>query len=156
VLPTEAEWEYACRAGTETAYSCGNEITPKHARYFSESQEEGTVEVASYPANPWGLYDMHGNVWEWCYDGVRTYDAAERVDPVGESSPGAPRVVRGGSWFDSARYARSAYRDADHPGIQGINLGFRCALVREPSGRKPSERSEGPDNATEERSGRSD
>ena len=95
-LPTEAQWEYACRAGTETAYAFGNKLSKTDANFDSK----GTVPVKSYRPNPWGLYDMHGNVWEWCEDwyGERLRGG---VDPRGESS-GVHRVLRGGSWNNFA------------------------------------------------------
>ena len=112
MLPTEAQWEYACRAGTTTPFSFGATITPEQVNYDgtipSRAARRGstgseTVPVASLPANPWGLYEMHGNVWEWCADGIRSYTAEAATDPVGPTDTGASRVVRGGSWSGNAR-----------------------------------------------------
>ena len=130
-LPTEAEWEYACRAGTTTRYSFGDEISLEQANYWREGAKTNeTTEVGDYPANPWGLYDMHGNVWEWCFDWYdgQYYAASGVVNPVGPEK-GLLRVLRGGSWNNDAQDARSAYRDIDVPGSRISNVGFRCAQV---------------------------
>ena len=95
-LPTEAEWEYACRAGTTTAYSFGDEITPKDANY-KDSKIGKLVAVGSYNPNAFGLYDMHGNVWEFCQDWDGVYSAGSVTDPKGPS-PSGYRVIRGGSF----------------------------------------------------------
>jgi hypothetical protein len=126
-LPTEAEWEYACRAGTATAYSFGNDFDPKRANNGGE-----TVAVRSLPPNPWGLYEMHGNVDEWCQDWFGDYSTGPVVDPQGPES-GEGRVLRGGSWFSVAQSLRSAYRDLNDPGDRIQNFGFRLALGPEPS-----------------------
>lgn len=154
VLPTEAEWEYACRAGTQTPCSFGDSITSSDARYY-ESEGSGTTGVASYAANAWGLYDMYGNVWEWCFDGKRQYEESMAVDPVGATDESASRVVRGGGWYDYAQYVRSASRYPVERGDRDNGLGFRCALVQDPAGRRSSEASEGPGVATEKQPGRS-
>ncbi len=151
-LPSEAQWEYACRAGTETAYSLGDEISPDKASYDSS---DGTVDVGTFSPNNWGLYDMHGNVWEWCQDGLRDYTAEPAIDPLGSTDEGVARAVRGGGWSVSARIVRSACRDAFGPAVRISLLGFRCALVQAESGSPPSERSAG-GVATEEQPGRSD
>jgi formylglycine-generating enzyme required for sulfatase activity len=122
-LPTEAEWEYACRAGTTTAYSTGASILSSQARYSSNSANA----VGSFAANPWGLYDMHGNVLEWCWDLYMGYGRADQKDPVGASS-GQYRVFRGGSWSCHALNLRSAYRRSRTPAARSNYLGFR--LVR--------------------------
>ena len=123
-LPTEAEWEHACRAGTDTPFSFGANITPEQVNYdgnhpYADGEkglyQEETVPVKSLPANPWGLYEMHGNVWEWCADGWQEHPGAEPVsDPYQETGSG--RVLRGGSWGDGGRGVRSACRYLDSPG----------------------------------------
>ena len=137
-LPTEAEWEYACRAGTETPFSFGATITPEQVNYDgnypyvdgAKGQYRKTTEpVKSLPANPWGLYEMHGNVWEWCADGRRDYTTDPVDDPTGRlAGDDQPRVVRGGSWLGNARLARSAYRDQHEPDYVYSTQGFRLCL----------------------------
>jgi formylglycine-generating enzyme required for sulfatase activity len=111
-LPTEAEWEYACRAGTTTAYSFGNEITPKDANYV-DSKIGKPIPVGSYKPNAFGLFDMHGNVWEWCEDWAEDWAGGcplEAVtDPVGPAT-GERRRLRGGSFCYEGSAARSANR----------------------------------------------
>ena len=127
-LPTEAQWEYACRAGTTTEYSFGDSITPSQAKY--RDSEPGRIEVGSYPSNAWGLYDMHGTVWEWCRDRYRRYTGKEETDPVGSrNSSDRGRVVRGGSLSDGSLSCRSAVRNGFYPRAWEMNLGFRLALV---------------------------
>ena len=127
-LPTEAEWEYACRAGTETAFNCGPALTPDQANF--DEAAKGTVPVRRFPPNRWGLYQMHGNVWEWCADGPRGYGDEPVTDPRGPLESNRPRVIRGGAWFLLAGYARSADRNAFHPGDAYVRdfLGFRLCL----------------------------
>ena len=126
-LPTEAEWEYACRAGTTTAYSFGDTITPKDANFFDSMIEPSgsTKQVGSYKPNAFGLYDMHGNVWEWCEDWHGEYPFAV-TDPKGPAN-GEYRVLRGGSFFDGESGARSSYRVYDSPTGRVSNDGFRLA-----------------------------
>lgn len=135
-LPTEAEWEYACRAGTSTPFSFGANITPEQANYdgdypYAEGRSgldrQSTVAVKSLPANPWGLYEMHGNVWEWCQDCYGAYPSGSASDPRGPGS-GLNRVVRGGSWSDLGLFLRSAVRFSFTPDDQSCGLGFRFAL----------------------------
>jgi formylglycine-generating enzyme required for sulfatase activity len=132
-LPTEAEWEYACRAGTTTAHSCGDELSPAQANYNSATPEgsgasrDGTTPVWSFPPNTWGLYDMHGNLWEWCLDWYGPYPDMEITDPQGPSS-GKCRVLRGGSWRNHARFLRSAARNQLKPGGRDRDAGFRVCL----------------------------
>jgi formylglycine-generating enzyme required for sulfatase activity len=137
-LPTEAEWEYACRTGTQTPFSFGETITTDQVNYDGDYPYAGgnkgenrgkTVEVKALPVNNWGLYQMHGNVWEWCYDWYGNYPAKPVDDPRGAET-GDSRVLRGGSWFNYARHARSAYRYLDDPSIHGFisgDIGFRLA-----------------------------
>jgi len=129
-LPTEAEWEYAARAGTQTAYSFGDDPSKlgEYAWYGGNSRWE-THPVGQKKPNPWGLYDVHGNVWEWVQDwyDLDYYAKSPRVDPQGPSS-GSGRVGRGGGWFINARNCRSAYRYYNGPSSSNCYLGFR--LVR--------------------------
>jgi sulfatase modifying factor 1 len=127
-LPTEAQWEYACRAGTTTAYSFGDEITPKQANY--DENVDKTTPVDTYPANAWGFHDMHGNVWEQCLDWYGDYPDGSASDPVGPSG-GSIRVYRGGSWYDFGRYMRSAFRYRYTPGFRRSTLGLRLSLQTE-------------------------
>lgn len=145
-LPSEAEWEYACRAGTTTPFSFGPQITPEQVNYNGNSPYVGgkpgeyrvtTVPVKSLPANAWGLYEMHGNVWEWCKDSPRTYGQQAQIDPIGPmKSDEEPRSVRGGSWSSSAGWARSAFRDAFLPNYAYRSLSFRFCLRAIESGRE--------------------
>ncbi|MFZ0429583.1 MAG: formylglycine-generating enzyme family protein [Acidobacteriota bacterium] len=136
-LPTEAEWEFACRAGTDTAFSTGNHLSTDQAnfdgRFPYADQPPGTYlgspsPVGSYPPNPWGFYDLHGNVWEWCADWYAPYPAGALTDPGGPAQ-GELHVIRGGSWYFDANSARSALRYTHRPQDDGFSLGFR--LVRE-------------------------
>ncbi len=138
-LPSEAQWEYACRAGTTTPFSFSATITPEQVNYDGSYPYAGgqrvpyrreTVPVASLPPNPWGLYDMLGNVWEWCLDGMRNYDQDAKMDPVGPLETGAKRVLRGGSWFNLERNVRAAYRYEYSPDLRLDIFGFRCARVQ--------------------------
>lgn len=137
-LPTEAEWEYACRAGSVTAYAWGDTCSSDQANVIHAAGAlRETSPVKRYKPNAWGLYDMHGNVWEWCADGWREYSAAVATDPVGLSGPQDPRVVRGGSWLNHAAEARSACRHPLPPGLRHRSTGFRLAL-RSPALLQPS------------------
>jgi formylglycine-generating enzyme required for sulfatase activity len=124
-LPTEAQWEYACRAGTITAYNTGDTISDNTGWYSSNSGSK-THEVGKKPANAFGLYDMHGNVWEWCWDWYGDYSSDTQTNPMGASS-GTDRVERGGSWYYSAEGLRSAIRRVSNPNNRSYNLGFRLA-----------------------------
>ena len=123
-LPTEAQWEYACRAGTTTAYSFGDTLTQQQANFGGDQ----TKEVGSYPANAWGLRDMHGNVWEWCQDWSGNYPGGAVTDPMG-ADRGSYRVIRGGGWADFAQACRSAFRSYYDPSLRSIDLGLRLSLV---------------------------
>ena len=129
MLPSEAQWEYACRAGTKTAYWWGDTADDKRAN--TDSTFKQTTDVKRFKPNPWGLFDVHGNVWEWCSDARRTYAKRLEVDPDGGEA-GDARVVRGGSWSYSADLARSASRhDAPREFLYQLdwfNNGFRLAL----------------------------
>ena len=124
-LPTEAQWEYACRAGTTTAFHFGATLQKGQANFSRHVNK--TQPVGSYPANEWGLHDMHGNVWEWCSDWYGNYPSGSVTDPAG-SSTGSHRVKRGGRWDFSGRSCRSANRDRKGPGFRYFNLGFRLSL----------------------------
>jgi formylglycine-generating enzyme required for sulfatase activity len=135
-LPTEVEWEYACRAGTNTPFSFGDNISPEQVNYDGNypyaNGKKGlcrhkTVPVKSLQANAWGLCEMHGNVWEWCQDWYGTYPAEPVTNPEG-SQAGVGRVIRGGSFFFDGWYVRSAIRDRSSPDDRNYDLGFRLAL----------------------------
>ncbi|MFT4555567.1 MAG: sulfatase activating formylglycine-generating enzyme, partial [Planctomycetaceae bacterium] len=134
-LPTEAQWEYACRAGTKTKYSFGNDVTmlAEYAWYGSNSEKQ-THPVGLKKPNPWGLHDMHGNVDEWCFDGGRIYELASVIDSVGPTEMSVDRVIRGGSWGDSARSVRAASRHAISVGDRHDSIGFRCRIQCPPTG----------------------
>ena len=131
-LPTEAEWEYACRAGTTTKYSFGDDESElrDHA-WCSENSDVQTHRVGSKKPNAWGLYDMHGNVFEWCQDRYGDYPSGSVTDPTGPAV-GSGRVIRGGGWSYPAEDCRSADRGWDYPSIRDYGLGFRVCLS--PSG----------------------
>ena len=130
VLPTEAEWEYACRAGTTTAYSWGAAIATSNANYISSGYNQ-TRDVGQYAANPWGFYDMHGNVWEWTADRYGTYPPGPVTDPSGATS-GSDRVERGGSWSRGGADLRSAKRYNRTPSDRNNALGFRVGFKEVP------------------------
>lgn len=133
-LPTEAEWEYACRAGTTTPLNNGKSLTSTNGRcphldevgWYDKNSGSKTHPVGEKKPNAWGLYDMHGNVWEWCWDWNENYPDGSATDPVGPAS-GSVRVERGGSWGYCARPCRSAFRIYDYPIYGGSNLGFRLS-----------------------------
>ena len=142
-LPTEAEWEYAARAGTSSAYSWGDTINCEKAMYGNNSLKDDMCQfyyrsiglkmdqpapVNTYKPNPWGLYDIHGNVWEWCMDWYGDYGEKPVIDPTGPKS-GNMRIRRGGSWFKYGYSCRSANRSFGHPATRYNTTGFR--LVRE-------------------------
>jgi len=142
-LPTEAEWEYACRAGTTTAFNTGENLTTAEANYNGnhpwDNNEKGiyrknTISVDSFSPNGWGLYNMHGNVWEWCSDwlGGSYYDGCKEKGKV--ANPAGPvkgtfRVIRGGSWSFNAGRCRSAYRGHSVPGLRYCSVGFRLVFA---------------------------
>jgi len=125
-LPTEAQWEYTCRAGTTTAYSWGDSISAKNASHHRKNPE-GTTPVGKYPPNPWAFHDMHGNVWEWCADWYDTYPSGSVTNPEGPAS-GWDRVLRGGSWYHTGAGLRSAKRRFHRPWQPSRLVGFRVAL----------------------------
>jgi formylglycine-generating enzyme required for sulfatase activity len=138
-LPTEAEWEYAGRAGTTTAFSSGDSLRPDQAN-FDTSRPLGPVParpalgktspVGQYAANPWGLHDLHGNVWEWCRDwyAADAYAVAGDTDPTGPPK-GRLKVLRGGSWNNSGHLCRSARRNKHAPDFRSDTIGVRVKMV---------------------------
>jgi len=136
-LPTEAEWEYACRAGTTTRFSFGDDLSAAgDFGWFDFNAGSQTHPVGEKKPNGFGLYDMHGNVWEWCSDMYGPYPKGEASDPQG-AFEGSARVIRGGCWLFSAARGRSAGRLWADPSIRRHNLGLRLALS--PSGAEPPE-----------------
>ena len=138
-LPTEAQWEYACRAGTTAPFNTGNYLTNLQANYnWAYPYNDGinsvttypgmTQAVGTYPANAWGLFDMHGNVWEWCNDWYDTYPTTTQTNPTGATT-GSGRVIRGGSWYDYAQLCRSAFRYYNYPYNYNSFIGFRVVFV---------------------------
>ena len=130
-LPTEAEWEYACRGWTSTRFSYGDDpVYTKLTDYawYIDNSGRTTHPVGQGSPNPWGLYDMHGNVLEWCQDWYRPYPGGIVVDPQGATT-GVFRVLRGGGWSDVARHCRSAFRGNYYPDLQDNYLGFRLVLA---------------------------
>lgn len=134
-LPTEAEWEYSCRAGTITPFSFGENITTDQANFYGKSPYNGgkkglnrqkTVDVKSLPCNDWGLFEMHGNVWEWCNDWFSAYSGTFVTDPEGPKN-GSGRVLRGGSWLNFDRRLRSAFRYWYAPNGFDGDTSFRLA-----------------------------
>lgn len=127
-LPTEAEWEYACRAGTTNHFSFGDDaaLAPEFA-WTMENSEATTHPVGLKRPNPWGLYDMHGNIWEWCSDWFAPYPNTPGVDPVGPAT-GKFKVFRGGGWNQEIQFARSGNRFMMSPSNGIYFVGFRVAL----------------------------
>jgi uncharacterized protein (TIGR02996 family) len=135
-LPTEAEWEYACRAGTTTPFFLGDTISPDQASYDGKrtygngrkgvSRRRSTA-VGSFPPNAWGLFDLHGNLWEWCHDLYGPYSSAGTRDPQGGRS-GTARVLRGGCWYNGPENCRSANRFRDEPRFRQDFRGCRVCL----------------------------
>ena len=139
VLPTEAQWEYACRAGTTTPFWCGLSIYTDQANYdgrypYADNVPKGeyrgkTVPVTTFSPNPWGLYDMHGNVREWCADGSREYGPEAVTDPVGPLDC-FERALRGSCWYDEVRCVRAGGRSVARRAARDNGIGFRCALIQ--------------------------
>ncbi|MGK7904104.1 MAG: formylglycine-generating enzyme family protein, partial [Hormoscilla sp.] len=139
-LPSEAEWEYACRAGTTTPFHFGETITPDLANYDGNYTygsgskgvyREKTIDVGSFPPNAFNLYDMHGNVWEWCADPLHeNYEGAPGDGSVWESGgDDSRRMLRGGSWYNYPRNCRSADRDCNAPGGRDNYGGLRVVCL---------------------------
>ena len=142
-LPTESEWEYACRAGTTTTFSCnetnyasgncsyckeGMHPTLEQYCVYCANDPGSSAVVGSKLPNPWGLHDMHGNVYVWCWDWEGTYPIGSVLDPIGPNS-GSCRVQRGGGWGMHAEYCRSAHRNCYSPGYRNIYRGFRLVMT---------------------------
>jgi formylglycine-generating enzyme required for sulfatase activity len=128
LLPTEAEWEYACRAGSQSAYCFGDD--PGRLEWFAWHEKNSGSKihpVGEKRPNAWGLYDMHGNVWEWCQDWYGDYPSGSVSDPTGPSS-GPARVQRGGSWYNDSGVARCAYRYRPAPDLFFGDVGFRVVF----------------------------
>ena len=132
-LPTEAEWEYACRAGGTTAYAAGKKLSPGSAAVQGSLAGEGPApsRVGSYAANAYNVHDMHGNIWEWCQD---RWDKNYYRNAPAVAATGSLKMIRGGSWRDGAESARSASRRKLHPNLKRDDGGFR--VVREEEGVK--------------------
>ena len=136
-LPSEAEWEYACRAGTTTPFYFGESITPDlvnyNGNYAYASAPKGkyrqqTTDVGTFPPNAFGLYDMHGNVWEWCQDDYKeNYIDAPTDGSASTNQSASSKLLRGGSWYFNPVYCRSAYRLGRNADRLNINIGFRVA-----------------------------
>lgn len=137
-LPSEAEWEYAARAGTTTPYSWGTSIAPWQANFRAGEADGGhwrqhTVPVRSFAPNPWGIYQVHGNVWEWVEDGWNpSYADAPHNGSARQEATSSKRGVRGGSWLNGPRGVRSARRHAAEPGWRRSDIGFRIAAAIAP------------------------
>jgi formylglycine-generating enzyme required for sulfatase activity len=148
-LPSEAQWEYACRAGSSTPFHCGATLSPQLANYDASSSYAGgptgesrrrTTDVGSFPANAWGLQDMHGNVWDWCLDHWHdSYVEGNETAPADGSAwmkesaeENELKMLRGGSWFSSPKNCRSAYRFGNFPDGANEDFGFRgCCLPQD-------------------------
>lgn len=128
-LPTEAEWEYACRAGCDADWSFGHQASQlTEYAWYGDNARGTTHPVGEKKPNAWGLWDMHGNVWEWCSDWLALCPVQETEDPRGPGA-GTYRVIRGGGWYDTARDCRAAYRTGRTPGHRSSDLGFRLACA---------------------------
>jgi len=128
-LPTEAEWEYACRAGSQTVFCFGNDAESlSDYAWFEANSANQTHDVAGKRPNRWGLHDMHGNVWEWCQDWYGEYTTGKQADPTGAAGGSFP-VLRGGSWNFSSGLCRSANRNWDSPSGRDSLLGFRLVMA---------------------------
>ncbi len=158
-LPSEAQWEYACRSGTQTAFNMGEELNHDAVNFGQDFNSGKTADVNAYPANAWGLKQMHGNVWEWCLDIKRDYPKGKAASQILKDPEVLPqsvlrdeqglivykrqeqdtevRIVRGGSWFRRAAYCRSAQRDRYHPDPRSRSRGLRVLQVDSPVAGRP-------------------
>ena len=137
VLPTEAQWEYACRAGTTTAYSWGDSISASDANWNHGNDANQTENVGQYSANPWGFFDMHGNVWEWTADAGGAYETGAQTDPFNGGTTGSNRRFRGGSWDRPGTHLRSAHRTSTAPSCRFASIGFRVGFQIQPDEASP-------------------
>ena len=128
-LPTEAEWEYACRAGSTADFNTGKKPTNTQANYKTKPTRARITAVGSFAANAWGLYDMHGNAWEWCSDWFRNYPSSPQTNPIGPSE-GEYRIYRGGSWKSEWHSCRAWYRNKSAPGYSDNSIGFRLVSLK--------------------------
>jgi len=128
-LPTEAEWEYAARAGEDTLYAGSNSVD--EVAWYKGNSGSTTHPVGQKAANRWKIHDMSGNVWEWCWDWYGDYSSGDKTDPIGASS-GSVRVFRGGSWTVTPRSSRVAYRVWNLPGFRNVYVGLRLARSSAP------------------------
>jgi len=157
-LPSEAQWENACRAGTTTPFSFGENITSEQVNYDPHADEENgrwrerTIPAKSLPPNPWGLYEMHGNVWEWCADWYDAYPEGPQIDPSGPSHPSSDPwklvtgMLRGGSWYAYGKYCRAAFRrGGGGPARRDFDVGFRLVIGQRPgpAGQEAARRADG-------------
>jgi len=133
VLPTEAQWEYTCRAGTTTAYSWGETISASDANWNHGNDANQTENVGLYSANPWGFFDMHGNVREWTADAYSSYATGAQTDPFNVGTSGSNRVFRGGSWYGTGTNLRSARRYSNNPSTRNHHIGFRVGFSKIPN-----------------------
>ena len=146
-LPTEAQWEYACRAGTTTAMSFGDTLSSKQANFKGKPYNgaepgpslNGAAKVGSYPGNPWGLHDMHGNIFEWCRDWYHP-KLPGGVDPDLSTATASSRVRRGGGWTDDGWPCRSAFRLRFEPERRYDHIGFRIVIVQVNPQKEPAAR----------------
>jgi uncharacterized protein (TIGR02996 family) len=138
-LPTEAQWEWACRAGTTTHFHFGDvpdtDRINYNGSYYWNGSKKGknraqTTDVDSFAPNPWGLLDLHGNVWEWCADTYAPYTRNEQIDPIGKSENAGfiERVMRGGSWGGAPQLCRAAFRSGGAPALRSSSVGFRVCF----------------------------
>ena len=136
-LPTEAQWEYACRAGTQSTFGTGSTLTSKDANFYGKmpygvstpgEYREKTTPVCTFSPNPWGLFDMHGNVYEWCLDWYEPSPTSKK-DPTGPKT-GDGKIIRGGAWDRKSTSCRAAYRYSRDPNRRAHNIGFRIVIVQ--------------------------
>ncbi len=135
-MPTEAEWEYACRAGTTTPFHFGDTLSTDQANFDGNFaygtgktgiRRGKTTPVGTFPANAWGLHDMHGNLWQWCQDWYGDYPKTDVTDPQGPVKSDT-RVIRGGTWYTGPSLCRSARRDGMSPNGRDKYYGFRLCF----------------------------